>query len=122
MDLPEIEDCLIMPPSLEARAISFNVKEDRKQDFENEFNKRFKDTYILYTKEDFIKSGLMGNGKQHRKIDDFIGNYVAIAVSDTIIALENYSNMERKRKSEKKSTHCGLTRNEMLVPVIAFEI
>mgnify|MGYP007005519197 CR=1 FL=1 len=54
--------------------------------------------------------------------DDFIGNYVAIAVSDTIIALENYSNMERKRKSEKKSTHCGLTRNEMLVPVIAFEI
>ena len=122
LDLPEIEDCLIMPPSLEARAISFNVKEDRKQDFENEFNKRFKDTYILYTKEDFIKSGLIGNGKQHRKIDDFIGNYVAIAVSDTIIALENYSNMERKRKSEKKSTHCGLTRNEMLVPVIAFEI
>ena len=122
LDLPEIEDCLIMSPSLEARAISFNVKEDRKQDFENEFNKRFKDTYILYTKEDFIKSGLMGNGKQHRKIDDFIGNYVAIAVSDTIIALENYSNMERKRKSEKKSTHCGLTRNEMLVPVIAFEI
>ena len=45
MDMPEIEDCLIMPPSLEARAISFNVKEDRKQDFENEFNKRFKDTY-----------------------------------------------------------------------------
>lgn len=122
LDLPEIQDCLIMPPSLEARAISFNVKEDRKQDFVNEFNKRFKDEYVLYSKDEFIKSGLMGNGVQHRKVDDFIGDYVAIAVSDTIIALENYSNVERKRASEKKSTHCGLTRNEMEVPVIVFEI
>ena len=122
LDLPEIQDCLIMPPSLEARAISFNVKEDRKQDFVNEFNKRFKDEYVLYSKDEFIRSGLIGNGVQHRKVDDFIGDYVAIAVSDTIIALENYSNVERKRASEKRSTHCGLTRNEMEVPVIVFEI
>lgn len=122
LDLPEIEECLIMPLSLEARAISFNVKDDRKQEFENKFTKRFKEKYILYTKKDFIESGLMGKGNQHKKIDDFIGNYIAIAISDTIIALENYSNLERKRASEKKSTHCGLTRNEMEVPVIVFEI
>ena len=122
LDLPEIEDCLIMPPSLEARAISFNVKADRRQDFVREFNKRFKDEYVLYSKDEFIGSGLMGSGVQHAKVDDFIGDYVAIAVADTIIALENYSNVERKRASEKRSTHCGLTRNEMEVPVIVFEI
>lgn len=122
MDMPEIQECLIMPPSLESRTISFNVKENRKDDFEKEFKKKFDGKYILYNKEEFLKTGLMGNKKEHRKIDDFIGNYVAIAISDTIIALENYSNKERKRASEKKSTHCGLTRNEMEVPVIVFEI
>ena len=122
LDMPEIEECLIMPPSLESRVISFYVKEEKKHIFENEFNKRFNGKYILYTKKDFLKSGLMGTRNQHKKIDDFIGNYIAIAISDTIISLENYSNKERKRKVEKKSTHCGLTRNEMEVPVIVFEI
>ena len=64
----------------------------------------------------------MGEGKQHEKIDDFIGNYIAIAISDSIIVLENYFDRELKGKNEKKSTHCGLTKNEMEIPLIVFTI
>ena len=122
LDLPQIQECLIMPPSLESRMISFFVKEEKKNIFEKEFNKLFKEKYILYSKEEFLKSKLMGEGIQHKKIDDFIGNYVAIAISDSIIILENYFDRELKGKHEKKSTHCGLTKNEMQVPLIVFEI
>ena len=122
LDLPEIQECLIMPPFLESRMISFFVKSEKKKKFEEEFNKKFKNKYILYNKKDFLDSGMMGYGKKHNKIDDFIGDYIAIAISDSIIVLENYFDRELKGKNEKKSTHCGLTKNEMEVPLIVFEI
>lgn len=54
-------------------------------------------------------------------IEDFIGDYVAIAISDTRILLGTYLSREIKHLDEKKSTHCGLTRNEMEVPLIVFD-
>ena len=122
LDLPEIQDCLIMPPSLESRMIGFYVKEDKKEIFRKEFESRFKDKYKLYTKEELLQSHLLGYGKQHRKIDDFIGNFVAIAISDTAIILENYLSREIFGEDKKISSHCGLTQDEMEVPIIMFNI
>ena len=118
LDLKEIQDCLIMPATLESRAVSFWVKENRKKDFENIFEKQFKDKFILYTKEEFLKNNLLGFGNTHPKIDDFIGNYIAISISDAIIKLETNISTE---KPNKLSTHCGFTSNEMLVPVIVID-
>lgn len=122
LDLPEIQDCLIMPPSLESRMIGFYVKEDKKETFKREFESRFKEKYKLYTKEELLQSHLLGYGKQHRKIDDFIGNFVAIAISDTAIILENYLSREIFGEDKKISSHCGLTQDEMEVPIIMFNI
>ena len=56
--------------------------------------------------------------KQHKKVDDFLGNYIAVAISDSIIKLDNYTS---KEKPNKKSTHCGFTPNEMEVPLIVID-
>lgn len=48
----------------------------------------------------------------------FIGNYIAISISDAIIKLETNISTE---KPNKLSTHCGFTSNEMLVPVIVID-
>ena len=61
----------------------------------------------------------MGYGTPHKKIDDFIGDYIAISVSDTAIKLGTYLS---KEKYLKISDHCGLTRNEMEVPLIVFDL
>ena len=122
LELDEIQQCLVMPPTLESRMVGFFVKEDKKIEFEQLFNKRFKDKYILYSKKDLIEMHLLGYGCQHSKIEDFIGDYVAIAISDEGIRLENYLSREMKDTKEKKSAHCGLTRNEMEVPLIVFDL
>ena len=49
------------------------------------------------------------------KIDDFIGNYIAISIGSSIIKLG--TNLS-KDKAAKKSTHCGFTPDEMEVPLI----
>ena len=89
--------------------------ENKKKDFEKIFKEKFENKFILFTKEEFLKKKLLGEGKQHKKVDDFIGNYIAIAISDAIIKLD--SNIA-PLKGNKKATHCGFTKYEMEVPLI----
>lgn len=117
LDHPDLRDCLIMPEFFESRFVGFWVKEDRKEEFENIFRREFKD-YLLFTKKEILEMGLLGNGLQHFKIDDFLGNYVAVSIGSSIFRLQN-DYFEGKKV--KKSTHCGLTIEEMDVPVIVLE-
>lgn len=115
LDLKEIQDCIIMPASLESRAVTFWVKEDKREKFENYFKNNLDEEFILYTKEEFLNKNLLGFGKKHPKIDDFIGNYIAISIGSSIIKLGTNISLEKK---DKKSTHCGFTPDEMEVPLI----
>ena len=118
LDYPEIQECLILPASLESRVVSFWVKEDMKKEFEKRFNNIFKDEFLLMTKNEFLEKNLLGYGQKHPKIDDFIGNYIALSIGGSIIRLETFL---AEGKKVKKSTHCGLTKEEMEVPLIVIK-
>ena len=118
LDLKEIQECLIMPPTLESRAVTFWVKENKKEQFELFFKNELKEEFVLFTKEEFLNKKFLGDGIMHKKVDDFLGNYIAIAISDSIIKLE--TNIS-KEKANKKSTHCGFTKDEMEVPLIVVD-
>ena len=117
LDYPELRDCLIMPEFFESRFIGFWVKEDRKEEFKNIFEKNFKD-FVLLTKEELLEMNLIGVGEKHKKIDDFLGTYVAVSTGDSMFRLQN-DYFEGKKV--KVSTHCGLSKEEMEVPVIVLE-
>lgn len=119
LDYPEIQECLIMPPSLESRVLTFWVKENMKEAFVERFNKVFENEFWLMTKEEFLdKYHFLGYGDKHYKIDDFIGNYVALSTKGSMIRLETYL---AEGKPVKKSTHCGLSKEEMEVPVFVIK-
>lgn len=117
LDYPEIQECLIMPASLESRTVTFWVKENMRKEFEERFNKIFEKDFWLMTKEEFLEKNFLGFGKKNPKVDDFIGNYIALSTGSSIIRLETFL---AEGKPIKKSTHCGLTKDEMEVPVIVF--
>lgn len=119
LNLDDLSDCYIIPPSLEPRFVSFWIKSDKKDYFEKRFKDKFDGEFLLYSKDEFMKLNLLGYGEKHIKIDDFIGDYVAIAISDTSINLGTYLSQD---KPLKLSNHCGLTKNEMEVPFIVFDL
>lgn len=45
-DYPKITECLVRMPSIEPRALNFFVKEEKRSQFEQEFNKRFGDKFL----------------------------------------------------------------------------
>lgn len=115
LDYPEILECLYMPISLESRVVGFWVKENMRKEFEERFNNIFKDEFLLMTKEEFLDKNFLGYGDKHPKIDDFLGNYIALSTSSSIIKIETFL---VEGKPVKKSTHCGLSKEEMEVSLI----
>ncbi len=115
LDYPEILDCLIMPASLESRVVGFWVKEEMRKEFEERFNSIFGEEFWLMTREEFLEKNFLGFGEKHKKIDEFIGNYIALSTGGSIIRLETFL---VEGKPVKKSTHCGLSKEEMEVPVL----
>ena len=70
------------------------------------------------TKEEFLENHFLGYGKEHKKVDDFLGDFVALSTSSSSIKITNDYYFGKMKKA---STHCGLTKNEMLVPIITIE-
>lgn len=110
-DYPQIHDCLIREPSIEPRAVNFFVKPERKQDFEQAFQKEFGQDFLLMTKEQVLQQGLFGDGVPHQNFQAMLGDYLAVAVGELSI----YGPSE---KEFPVGVHAGLTAAEMQIPLI----
>lgn len=117
LQMEDIQDCLILPPSIESRCTAFWVKEEKKTEFEKLFNERFREDFILYTKEEFLGKHMLGFGNKHKKVDDFIGNYISLSIRGASFKLGTYISKE-KIPDVWESAHCGLSSEEMEVPLI----
>ena len=110
-DYKDIFSLLKHDISIESRACAFFIKEGKSQEFEQLFNKYFKDDFILYTKDEVIKNNLFGTGIENKLFNDSLGDYLAVATSNKYFRYNensvNYTSM-----------HAGLTEDEMLVPLI----
>ena len=115
IDNEELFDMYLMPPALESRVVAYYIKENRKEEFKEKFSSLYKDEFLLLSREEVLEKNLLGFGDKHPRLEEFIGDFLAISISDSIIRLETYL---ADGKPVKKSTHGGLTEDEMLVPVI----
>ncbi len=100
-------------PSIEARATAFFIKDDQEEAFVNAFNKHFSEYFILYKSEDFLNTKILGDAEEHYKVKEFLGDYFAIAIDKYAFKLSN-------SKRVFKAQHAGLTKDEMLIPLIIF--
>jgi hypothetical protein len=116
-DYPDICDCFIRPPSLESRVVTFAIKNNRQVEFAKLFNKYFGNDFKLYTKQEFMDSGLLGSGTPHRKVDDFIADFVAISTS----AKSLHYLQSQTKKIEIIGEHAGISEQEMKIPLIFIE-
>lgn len=105
---------LVRPISIESRATCFYVKEEHTQQFKEEFYKAFGNDFLLFSKTEILEGNLFGEGQAHRKFEEFIGDFLAVAIGDKGIA---YS----PKSKQFLSNHAGMTKQEMMVPFIVFE-
>lgn len=114
-DYPQITECLVRMPSIEPRALNLFVKEEKREQFEREFEKAFGDKFLLLTKEQVLQEKLFGTGREHENFRAMLGDYLAVATDDLSI----YNTKEEAEFFV--GVHAGLTEDEMVIPLICVE-
>ena len=109
-DYKDIEECLLRNTSLEPRAVNFFIKEEKKDEFINLFNKYFGNDFDIYSMEEIIDSKLFGDGVENEIFRDALGDFLAIGKTDKTLLYEGSDIL--------KSQHAGYTDDEILVPLI----
>lgn len=110
----EIYETFSRMTSIESRAQTFFIKENEKERFENLFNKYFQPGFKLLTKEEVLNSNLLGIEQKHPLIDTFLGDYLAISISNKAVGFSIET-------SFFKAHHAGYTKDELTIPLIIFE-
>ena len=110
---PDFEDCLTKPFAGEGRFAQFYVKEGMQSTFEELFNKYFAESFMLMTKQEFIKSQMAGLNAVNSITQYALGDYVAIGTG-------NYYFTEKLSDDDLifKAHHAGITPEEMETCVI----
>lgn len=114
-EIAELDECLRQPPAIEPRTVAFYIKENKKAQFANLFEQRFKDDYKLMTAEDYIKDGYMGEGQEHPRLRGFLGDYIAVAIGEIML---DYQTKDGVESPKFIAHHAGMTAKEMRVPLI----
>ncbi len=106
----EIQECLIRPFSFEKRSANFFVKPEMKKQFVEIFNNHYGEHYELFTKEQIIDMKIYGDNLPSEYINQFFGDYIAIAKDEYMFELED--------DFKFKAHHAGGTLDELLISVI----
>ncbi len=113
-DYPGLLSMLKRPFSMEPRAATFFIKDGMAESFKKEFEESIGEHFIIMDRNELFKSGLLGYGTPHPMVDEFVGDYIAIAKDDYCLSMERNGN-------ELIGIHAGLTQDEMLVPLIVVD-
>jgi hypothetical protein len=113
-DYPEIGECLAVPLNREPRSLSLFVKPEYKDIFPERWERQFGQDFELMTAAAALEQGLFGSGIPHVRVNDFLGDYLALATGS--ISLWNRD--EDGKANDFKAAHAGLRHEEMVVPLI----
>jgi len=115
----ELFDTILLPPFPEPRFSTFFVKREKEEQFKKAIMK-YESEFLIMSREKFFDTGMLGKGEPHRKISDFIGDYVAIAKSSSVFKMKY--NQGIRKSFEFKAHHAGITSEEMYVPLIEIDL
>lgn len=118
MDFEKYDKYFYAHPGIDFGMATYYVKKDMEEEFIKEFNEDYKDMMYLFKKEEFINNSVFGPNKNNYYLSDNLGEYISLCNCDSqfINSPEIY---EYYRKT--KGNHSGLTKDEMIIPLIVIE-
>ena len=110
-----LNDYLLRPTCVEPRSTVFYVKEGQKEAFAKTFKELYEDDFILLSKEEVLASHLLGDHENHPRLDDFIGDFMAIGKHN-----KHFVYNAEPADFKFKGAHAGCHIDELLIPVITY--
>lgn len=115
MDFKKYEKYFYAYPGIDFGMATYYVRKELEEEFVNEFEKDFKDKTYLFKTSEFIENNIFGPGKPNEYLLENLGEYISLCNSDSQFI--NSNEVEEYYK-KTKGNHSGLTRDEMIIPLI----
>lgn len=112
---PRFMSHLVLPPTGENRFIYLYPKPGRSRSMRAYFEETWPEEFVLVPSHDVLQWRLMGPGTPHPALPDRVGQWIAIPVNQGYLWWS-------PKENDMKGRHGGLSRNEMLVPFLAFRM
>lgn len=111
---PKLAECLILPLTGDSRTAYCYVHPSKIRQFEHYVKDHFSSKLQIVKSEELIRKGYFGLGKPNPKLFQRIGDYTLLAktrcrLKDSILG---------RKENRLTAYHSGLTKEEMLVPLI----
>jgi len=117
-DHPDLYNLLNKPVSFEKRTPNFFVKDGKQEEFKSLFSKYYGRYFQLMSKQEVLDNELFGTGTINPKAVSFIGDFIASSVSEYAL----YASKEMKEIQIFKGHHAGMTEEELLIDVSAYNL
>jgi predicted AlkP superfamily pyrophosphatase or phosphodiesterase len=114
---PKIKKCLTLPLSGEARATFCYVRPNKVAEFKRLVKKKLSGKLTLHPSEELLNKGYFGKGTPHPQISERVGDFILLAEKDHCII----DSLHGEKPNVLKGRHGGLSREEMLVPVVVIK-
>ena len=96
------------------RDTHFDVNENDASKFEDAFRRHYGDAFYLFNREEVIRLELFGPGAPSPAAEQRIGSHLAVSKGPAML----WHWKEKFNRSGHSGTHSGLSKSEMLVPLV----
>jgi len=114
---PKLKECLTFPLCGEGRVVYCYVHPDKTKEFEAYIKKYFKNYCYLFKSKELIEKNYFGLFEPNPKLFDRVGDYVLVMKDNFILK----DKIENKKEKIYIGYHGGITKEEMIVPLIVIK-
>jgi hypothetical protein len=118
-DINGLDECLTIPLTGEPRVRYCHVKPAKIKDFKRIIKTKLSKYCWCFSSEQLINDHFYGLGKPHKKLFDRVGDFVLIMKNNYVL---NQFFVNENNQKPIIGNHGGVSDNEMLVPLITFNL
>lgn len=113
-DIPGLRECLVLPLMGEPRSPYCYLRSRKEKEFKEIWEKYLSSYSSLFQIDEMVEKEIFGRNTINPKFTDRVGDYV-IVMNDGFVLLDN---VVLEHEMNLKGYHGGMTKDEMLVPLI----
>ncbi|MBO5004633.1 MAG: alkaline phosphatase family protein [Clostridia bacterium] len=120
MDFEKYNKYFYALPGIDFGTATYYVKNDKKEEFLDEFQKDYKNRMYIFETDEFIKNNIFGKDKVSQYMKSNLGEYISFCKKgayfvNTITDTERYI-------GKIKGSHSGFSKEELTIPLIVIDM
>lgn len=120
MDFEKYNQYFYALPGIDFGTATYYVKNNRREQFLEEFKKDYKDRMYIFETDEFIKNNIFGSNKISQYMKSNLGEYISFCKKGAYFV--NTVTDTEKYIGKIKGCHSGFSKEELTIPLIVIDL